>query len=141
MILYRLAKWMEERKRLKQLIAETDDNPAVYIEQKALVEQQMIREAYQWLEPGKAATEEALFALHVQDELGGVQPLYGMEDSDRLPALILKDVLANMQRNAVVSGAQSFAPEAVKPTQAEETFPEELYHLPLVGEEAVHVQP
>ncbi|TNJ54947.1 hypothetical protein FE784_39695 [Paenibacillus hemerocallicola] len=140
MILYRLAKWMEERKRLKQLIAETDENPAVYIEQKALVEQQMIREAYQWLEPGKAA-EEAQFALHVTDELGGVQPLYGMEDSDRLPALILKDVLANMQRNAVVSGAHAFASGAVKLTKAEETFPEELYHMPLVGEEAVHVQP
>lgn len=134
MILYRLAKWMEERKRLKQLIAETDENPAVYIEQKALVERQMIRVAYQWLEPGKAAAEEARFALHVADELGGVQPLYGMEDSDRLPALILKDVMANMQRNAVVPGA-------AKLNQAEETFPEELYHMPLVGEEAVHVQP
>ncbi|TMV49457.1 hypothetical protein FE783_13170 [Paenibacillus mesophilus] len=135
MILYRLAKWMEERKRLKRLIAEAEGNSAVYIEQKALVEQQMIREAYQWLEPGKAAAEPPV-VLHVLDELGGVQPLFGMEDEDRLPAVIWKDVLVNMQRNA-----EPFARGNASPQRHEEAFPEELYRMPLIGEEAVHAQP
>lgn len=135
MILYRLAKWMEERKRLKRLIAEADGNSAVYIEQKALVEQQMIREAYQWLEPGKAAAEPPV-VLHVLDELGGVQPLFGMEDVDRLPAVIWKDMLVNMQRNA-----EPFARGTATPLQHEEAFPEELYRMPLVGEETLHAQP
>ena len=140
MILYRLAKWMEERKRLKRLIAEADGDSAVYIEQKALVEQQMIREAYQWLEPGKAAAEPPV-VLHVLDELGGVQPLFGMDEADRLPAVILQDVLINMQRNSLASDTEPFARGAGTPQQQEEAFPEELYRMPLVGEEALHAQP
>ncbi|MDF2717400.1 MAG: hypothetical protein K0R28_4325 [Paenibacillus sp.] len=128
MILYRLAKWMEERKRLKRLIAEADGNSAVYIEQKALVEQQMIREAYQWLEPGKAGAEPPV-VLHVLDEWGGVQPLFGMDEADRMPGVTMQDVLVNMQRNSIASDAEPVA-----------RVPEELYRMPLIGEEALHAQ-
>lgn len=136
MILYRLAKWMEERMRLKKLIAESEGNPTVYIEQKALVEQQMIREAYQWLEPGRAAEEAS--ELQVVDELGGVQPLLGIDSSDRLPALILRDVLANMQRDRAMS--ESLRPIPVFPEE-DPALPAELYRLPIAGEEAQYVQP
>lgn len=57
MILYRLAKWMEERKRLKRLIAETDGDSSFYIKQKEIVERRMLLEAYQWLEPSKATPQ------------------------------------------------------------------------------------
>lgn len=53
MILYRLAKWMEERKRLKRLIAEAEGDSAMFLSQKQNVERRMIEEAYQWLEPGR----------------------------------------------------------------------------------------
>jgi len=54
MILYRLAKWMEERKRLKRLIDEAEGDSAMFLSQKQNVERRMFEEAYQWLEPGRA---------------------------------------------------------------------------------------
>lgn len=50
MMLYRLAKWMEERKRLKHLIAEANDHTMVYKQQKAYIERQMLHAAHKWLE-------------------------------------------------------------------------------------------
>lgn len=50
MMLYRLAKWMEERKRLKHLIAEANDHTMVYKQQKAHIERQMMHAAHKWLE-------------------------------------------------------------------------------------------
>lgn len=137
MILYRLAKWMEERKRLKRLIAESDGNSGLYIQQKADVERQMMREAYQWLEPGKLAAEPA-FVLSSPDELG-VEPVPGLTESDRLS---VADVLADMRRSALAAEVRGrLAARADAPIAVEDLVPEELLHMPLVGEQSVQAQP
>ncbi|MDF2721824.1 MAG: hypothetical protein K0Q59_1499 [Paenibacillus sp.] len=56
MILYHLAKRMEQRTHLTQLIAETEGDSALAIKrEKASLERQRLMEAYQWIDPAQAA--------------------------------------------------------------------------------------
>jgi hypothetical protein len=51
MILYQLAKWFEERKRLAVTIRETDGDTSFLLHKKELVDQQIIAHANKWLDP------------------------------------------------------------------------------------------
>lgn len=135
MILYRLAKWMEERKRLKRLIAETDGDSAVYIKQKADVERLMIREAYRWLEPGKAAGSPA-FVVQEQEE-SYTLVLAQMPAQERMAPLA--DVLADVRRSSLETAARP-GKSNTGPLRAEDLVPEELLHMPLVGEDTMQPQ-
>ena len=50
MILYQLAKWMEEREHLAKVIKESDGDVSLLLNQKQQVENQMINEANRFLE-------------------------------------------------------------------------------------------
>ncbi|MEF3307943.1 hypothetical protein PV433_03390 [Paenibacillus sp. GYB004] len=135
MILYRLAKWMEERKRLKRLIAETDGDSAVYIKQKADVERLMIREAHRWLEPGKAAGGPVL-TVREQEESYTLM-LAQMPVQERIAPL--PEVLAEVRRSSLETAAHPGRGNT-GPVRAEELVPEELLHMPLVGEDTMQPQ-
>ncbi len=60
MILYQLAKWMEEHRRLKKIIRSTEGEVGLLVHRKAQVEQQMISQANLWL--GQREATAALVA-------------------------------------------------------------------------------
>ena len=139
MILYRLAKWMEERKRLKRLIAEADGDAAVYIEQKAYVERQMMQEAFPHLEKEEAGNRPAA-ALFALDAYGAAQPVFGLEMSGGREELDLPAALADMRREANRL-ADSGARDLNEPLRIEDLLAEELLRLSLIESDALHAQP
>ncbi|WP_127582289.1 hypothetical protein [Paenibacillus koleovorans] len=62
MILYQLTKWMEERKRLKTMIAETEGDARLLLHRKELVERHMLLQAEKWLEPERVELESVPMA-------------------------------------------------------------------------------
>jgi hypothetical protein len=50
MILYQIAQWMEERRRLKQIIDESEGGNQLLQYRKEQVEQQMLMKATKWIE-------------------------------------------------------------------------------------------
>ncbi|MDF2814337.1 MAG: hypothetical protein K0Q81_537 [Paenibacillus sp.] len=50
MILYQIAQWMEERRRLKQIIDESEGGNQLLQYRKEQVEQQMLLKATKWIE-------------------------------------------------------------------------------------------
>ncbi|MEF3306387.1 hypothetical protein [Paenibacillus sp. GYB003] len=141
MILYRLAKWMEERKRLKRLIAEGGKDRSRYIEQKEKVERQMLREAHFWLEPRKAAPVPAavLFAADEPEPQRGEAESGLVEERHDLPDLA--ELLESVRRS-VWQAQPGPLERAVSrhgvPLRAEELIPEELLRMPLIAEEPIH---
>ncbi|RKN71890.1 hypothetical protein [Paenibacillus ginsengarvi] len=123
MILYRLAKWMEERKRLKRLIAEAEGDCAIYREQKAKVERQMLHEAYLWLDPGKPEAVPAA-ALHMLDERGVRSPVAQAyaEETVRQEDGDLLDWLDSARKSAAWSWELE-RPLAGEPIRAEDLIP------------------
>lgn len=145
MILYRLAKWMEERKRLRGLIAEADGNAPLYIRQKAYVEKQMLKEASLYMEPRQADAAKPAFALTTVDSFGFVRPVYGMDTLDAQPAADWRDALAAMRRDAMQPDLGERTADETrmgnKPLRAEELLPEVMLGLPRLAEEAAQPQP
>jgi hypothetical protein len=68
MILYQLAKWFEERKRLAATIRETDGDTSFLLHKKELVDQQIITHANKWLGPNN---DELL--LPIVDEMSALE--------------------------------------------------------------------
>ncbi|MDF2669234.1 MAG: hypothetical protein K0R67_1540 [Paenibacillus sp.] len=57
MILYQIAKWMEERKRLKRIIDESEGGNQLLEYRKEQVEQQMMQQANRWVEMEQVKVE------------------------------------------------------------------------------------
>lgn len=66
MILYQLVKWMEERKRLKLIIAESGGDNQLLQVRKEQVEQHMLLQASRWLEPEQEKSEPFLDPFMVE---------------------------------------------------------------------------
>jgi len=143
MILYRIAKWMEERRRLKRLIAEAGGDAAIYQVQKANVERQMIREAYQWLEPGKASIEPYA-AVYALDERGSARPVMAPPDDEQAVVTDLLELLTEMRRTANADRLRAEETAAWRrsvPLHVEDLIPEELLRTSAIADEAMHAQP
>ncbi|GAA3411044.1 hypothetical protein ACFFNY_19080 [Paenibacillus hodogayensis] len=143
MILYRLAKWMEERMRLKRLIAEAEGDCALYKRQKRVVERQMLQEAFDYMKPGAALSAESAIVLYTHDLFGVQQPVFGLDETAGHSADDWREVLTEARASFFELAGREQVPgrRNEEPLHAEELLSEEWLRTVLEVDGTAQPQP